>query len=52
MNRGFSGEGKGCDLLKRSTKLSSARKKPKEYSLSFDNLNEKKKEIKEHDDMA
>ena len=46
------GKGKAAHLLRRSSKLSSARKKPKEYSLSFDNLNEKKEEIKEHDDMA
>ena len=46
------GIGKAAYLLKRSTKLSSARKKPKEYSLSFKTLNKTNEERKEHDDMV
>ena len=45
------GKGNAAFLLKRSAKLVTSRKKPKEYPLSFRNFKVQKEEEKDNNDM-
>ena len=46
------GKGKAALLLKRSAKLVTQTKKPKEYPFSVESLKERKEERKEYEDMS